>query len=114
MSETKFIEALKATTVESNLKAYKDIFEKTTLNNEVKDPYWKDALLLFNSLNNDQKRIFFSILRQVAIDTTAQILGILDGTSSMDGYDAEFKLTTSENGQVINGDLQDIFLASVE
>ncbi|WP_416799074.1 hypothetical protein [Ciceribacter azotifigens] len=70
--------------------------------------------MLFNSLTSDQKEVFLEVMRQVAIDTTANILGVLDGVNSIEGLDCELQLTCDDETDPLNGDLQDLFLAEEE
>lgn len=109
MKPKEFVEGIRESVIDSNLQIYKNLFQNTELG-QAKDPYWIKALSFFKTLNNEQREIFFSILRQLEVDTVSNILGILDGTSFFNKQIEDFELTTSANIEKINGELQDIFL----
>jgi hypothetical protein len=61
-------------------------------------------------MTDRQQRATSVLINQVTKDTISNLLGILDGVSLLDGFRGHFQLTY-ESGHVLNGDLQDIFLA---
>lgn len=108
MKPVEFIEGLRRTVIDANLEAYQQLFAtiKPTKNTI---PYWINALKLFNALSDEQKKTLFSIIRQVEVDTVSNILAILDGSTSLeDDQPGNFKLTFND-GNMLNGGLQDIF-----
>lgn len=107
MKPDDFVLKLKEAVIEENISIYRDVFKETTID-QCSDIYWKKALFLFNSLSIDDKEIFFEILRQVMIDTTSNILGVIDGVNLINGIDKDFTLIYE--GEVLNGDLQSIFI----
>lgn len=109
MKSIDFINGIREAVVEENLEIYKDLFENTNIESAT-DRYWKEALLFFSKLDSTDKNIFFRILRQIEVDTTSNILSILDGVSWLEGQEDEFKLTTKNSNDIINGELQDKFL----
>ena len=44
------------------------------------------------------------------LDTTSNLLGVLDGSSPLDAFRDEFKLTYGGSAQPLNGDLQSLLL----
>lgn len=58
-----------------------------------------------------ERNILRRMIRQVAIDTTSNILGIVDGTID---FPLEIKLVDPQTGDVFEDELQDTFLALVE
>lgn len=98
--------------VEENASSYRQLFTETSLS-KVSNPYWKRALTLFNSLNIEQREIFFEVIRQVTVDTAANVLGVIDEVNMLDGINEEFLLTAGGNAK-LNGDLQSLFLLSEE
>lgn len=98
--------------VEDNVATYREIFEITSPDN-ASDPYWKRALSLFQALPPEQKPIFFEVLRQVCVDTTSNVLGVIDGVNAVEGGTGEFTLIYggSEN---LSGDLQSLFRVEEE
>ena len=103
-----FVKKLRQEVVEGNLKLYRRMFINNS-SNEAKDSYAKKSLALFHSLNEEQQDMFFDIIRQVLVDTTSNIFGILDGTSCCEGIDEGMRLIAS-NDKILNGSLQDLFL----
>jgi hypothetical protein len=55
MKPIEFIEGIRRSVVESNLKTYQDLFTNTKLT-EATDPYFINALNFFNGLNTEQKK----------------------------------------------------------
>jgi len=95
---------------EYNIDEYKALYEGTTIE-EASDCYWKKALAFFQKLSDEEKECFFSIIRQVAVDTTANILSILDNSSYLKNKDNDLVLTFENKPDVnLSGDLVDIFL----
>lgn len=109
MEPLDFVNGVRKSVIEDNLTTYKEIFEKTS-QDQASDPYWKDALALFSSLDEKQKTTLYKIIRQVQVDNISTMFGILDGTSYVDSRATDLKLTLDDSGQVLNGELQDLFL----
>jgi hypothetical protein len=94
-----------------NLNMYRRLFTDGSVET-YPDPYWKEALTLFGALSDTQKEIFFKVIRQISIDTTSNILGIIDGVSGSAELKASLELTS--DGCRLDGDLQEFFLAESE
>jgi hypothetical protein len=105
-----FVIGLKTTVVDENIGIYKQLFSNTTIK-DAADESWKRALTLFNSLPTEQREVFFEVIRQTMVDTTSNILGIMDGVSTINGVNAEFLLTYGIDNEALTGDLQSLFLA---
>lgn len=112
MTPKDFVASLRMAVVEENADIYRQLFTSTSVA-EASDPYWKRALSLFNDLNAEQKEILFEVVRQVTVDTTSNILGVIDGVNALDCADEQFVLTC-EDGSRLNGDLQSLFLVEEE
>ena len=113
MNPKDFVIGLKTTVVEENLSIYRDLFSSTSIK-DVTDEYWKRALTLFNSLPAEQREVFFEVIRQTMVDTTSNILGVIDGVSIMNDEGDEFSLTYGDDKKSLSGDLQSLFLAEEE
>jgi hypothetical protein len=111
MTPEKFTIHLYNAVIEDNLRIYRDLFSCTSAEN-ASDPYWKRALLLFSSLSKEEKEVFFEVVRQIAIDTTSNVLGIIDGVSSFDEPGMELHLSCGSKR--LDGDLQSLFLTEDE
>jgi len=97
--------------VKINFTSYRELFTKTKPE-QATDPYWKSALALFAGLNQSEKETFFSILKQVAVDTVSNVAGAIDGSSDI-GLKEDIRLI-DRDGKPISGCLQDYFLEAVQ
>lgn len=106
-----FIKNLYKTIIEDGRSIYKDLYENTEVTEQTVD-YWKNALELYHSFNENQQNMFMDIVKQTMIDTISSIFGILDGSSTLSGGDFEFEVKI--NGFSTECELQDTFLRFVE
>lgn len=113
MTPAQFVAKLRISVVEENVAIYRGLFSNTKIES-ASDSYWKMALNFFGALTPHQQKIFFEILRQVTVDATSNVLGVIDGVNSFDGVDGEFVLTYDDDADPLSGDLQSIFLAEEE
>lgn len=97
--------------VENGMCTYYELFENTELNSKTIN-YWKNALNLYNALDDDQKSIFMAIIKQTIIDTISGVMGVLDGSSTLPGEEIVVNVTL--NGDPAESELQDSFLMFVE
>lgn len=98
--------------VDENVAAYRELFTHTSLS-DATDPYWQQALTLFASLSEQQRAVFFEVIRQVSVDTVSNVLGVFDGVNMIKGGDAGFTVIYGRD-QKMNGDLQSLFLVEDE
>lgn len=112
MTPEQFVHGLLVSVVDENAETYRQLFIDTQASS-ARDPYWQQALTLFGTLSPDQREVFFAILRQVCVDTTSNILGIIDNSSYVEGSSGDMSLL-DEDGSTLNGDLQSLFLAEAE
>lgn len=113
MTPKDFVVRLRTAVIEENLAIYRDLFTNTPVE-KASDDYWKRALALFNALSPEQQEVFFEVVRQIAVDTTSNVLGVIDGVNSVEGMDAELLLTYDDEKQPLSGDLQSLFLVEEE
>lgn len=106
-----FIKSIYKSIVEENRSLYKSLFNNTDID-KANDEYWKKSLKLYNSLSEENKEILMTIIQQTMIDTISNMLGIIDGSSTLSGCDAEPKLYLDDADT--DGELQDLFLEYVE
>jgi hypothetical protein len=106
-----FIKSIYKTIVEENKELYKNLLDDTTID-EATDKYWKQSLNLYSNLSQQNKDVLINIIEQTMIDTISNILGVIDGTSTLNGCDIEPKLFLNNNDT--DGELQDLFLGYVE
>jgi hypothetical protein len=111
MTPESFVWKLNAAVVEENNATYRALLLNTDPN-EASDPYWKRVLTVFSNLNAGQREVLIELTRQVAIDTAANVLGVIDGRCALEGVDGEFRLTYGARN--LAGDLQSLFLERAE
>ena len=103
---------------ESNEKdeVFKETFEYyfKTLPNPIvgTDKNWKASKELYHSLNEEQKQQMQTFTKMVMQDVVSMIFGKLDNISSFANQKGDFELTI--NGNVISGDLQELFLMGID
>jgi len=105
MTDHEFVSTLRKEVL-NNYELYENML--STPIEQAQDEYWRRLLLMYSQVSEEQRSVMISIFRQVIIDTSSTILGILDGTSG--DQKKEFRLTYGDSEQ-LNGYLQDIFLA---
>ena len=106
-----FVKEIYKTLVEEGIRTYKEIYEKTDVNEQTIS-YWREAINLYNTFDDSEKDIFSGILKQTIIDTISSTFGILDGSSNLSGTKLEFDIKI--NGMNTEESLQDAFLEVVE
>jgi hypothetical protein len=106
MTPENFVSQLRKGVVDENTTIYRDLFSNTPIK-KASDPYWKRALELFGNLSPEGREIFFEVVRQIAVDTTSNVLGIVDGVNPLQGTDGKLELFI--NGKKISGNLQSLF-----
>ncbi|MBE6048068.1 MAG: transposase [Clostridium sp.] len=106
-----FIKSIYKSIVEENKYLYENLLDNTDID-KANDEYWKNALKLYNNLSEENKVVLINIMQQTMIDTISNMLGIIDGSSTLSECDAEPKLYL--NDVYTDGELQDLFLEYVE
>ena len=104
-----FTEGLYKNVVEENMKLYKQ-FYLCDPNEEGIIEYWKNAIILYDKLNDIEKEVLFSIIKNTIIDTVSNVLAIFDGNGGIEGIDIQVKM----NALINDSELQDAFLAYTE
>jgi hypothetical protein len=112
MTPDDFVAGLRSGVIEENLTIYRTLFSENSPE-DAEDPYWKRALALFQALSPEHRSVLFEVIRQVAVDTTSNLLGVLDGVNPLNERFVEFSLADDE-GSRLSGDLQDLFLQQEE
>ncbi|MBU3179470.1 hypothetical protein KPL47_24685 [Clostridium estertheticum] len=106
-----FIKSIYQTIVEENREIYRQLFNETIVDKRTTE-YWKQALSLYNNLSNENEEVMINIIEQTMIDTISNMLGIIDGSSTLKNCNIEPKLLLDNNDT--DGELQDLFLEYVE
>ena len=106
-----FIKSLYKTIVQEGKGEYKSLLDNTRVG-DATDKYWISALQLYDNLKEENREKLMGVIELVMIDTISSMLGIIDGSSTLSGGDAEPKLYL--NNVDTDGELQDLFLEYVE
>lgn len=99
------------TVVKGGIKDYENMCNNLSDNSG--EGYWYELKCFYNELSKNEKSILFKFMETIMIDTTAHVLGVIDGTCSLEGggtFDFEIAL----DGKDMMCELQDSFLAYVE
>lgn len=107
MTPERFVLALQKAVVHDNLAVYAELFRGTPVDKAV-DPHWVRALTLFNGLDEENKHVLIEIICHTMVETTANLLGILDGGCPVAGMEGDVSLQV--DGRPIGGELQELFL----
>lgn len=113
MNPEELVKQIRKSVIEENLDVYKQLFVETNPD-DATISYWKEALSFFNSLEDKGKNTLFKIIRQVEVDITAHVLGVLDGTTYLEKQEEDFELRMEGSDDLINGELMEIFLEAEE
>ena len=109
MTKEEMVNGLKKRIVDLSLESYIEMFNKAEIKSK-SDKYWIDAVSFFKGLNEEEKRIFFNIVRQIQIDTLSEVLAFLDGVYWVEGQEEDLKLVSLNNSEEkLNQDLLDTF-----
>lgn len=113
MSPEQFIKGVHVSVITNTIDVTQHLFETTDIS-KATDPYWIKAQGLFDKLDQNDRDILISMMRQSAVDTTSMMLGALDGSSMLKGQDSEVEVTTKDTKELLSGDLQELFLQAEE
>lgn len=106
-----FVKALYVAIVKENLQLYKDLYETTNVTPKT-DSHWKKNISFYHSLSEENKAVLMEIIEQIMIDTISNMLGIIDGSSTMKNCSLEPKLLLDSID--MEGELQNSFLEHVQ
>lgn len=109
MKTEDFVQGVRKSVVEENAEIYRDLFENTE---SATDPYWIRALSLYKSLDDEQRKVFIEVTRQVSIDAVSNVFAILDGVSQVEGQNEDIRVSCGNDE--LHGELQDAFLVQFE
>ena len=106
-----FVKSLYESIIKENLEIYKDLYETTNVTS-ITDEYWKKAIGFYDSLTDENKDTLTKIIEQTMIDTISNMLGVIDGSSTLKDCSLEPKLLLDSIDT--EGELQDSFLEFIE
>jgi len=111
MEAIEFVRKLKERVIENDNKVYQNLLETTI---EAQDPIWQDVLPVYKNMTLAQRLTFLQFIRMIQVNTLSHVLGVLDGSTSLSENGVNFVLKTEEKDELINGDLQNVFLGMEE
>lgn len=111
MTPQEFVSCIRREVLEQNLALYRQHLERPVSTTTGPDTHWPQMAKLYQSLTEEQRRLFLEGVRQVMVDTLSNALGILDGSTLLEKHRDYFHLTYGDDPQEINGELQDLFLS---
>lgn len=112
-----FVRMLKEEVVDGNIATYQSQIDELDEKDRAKvtDPMWRALLTIYDSSDAAGRRALFAVMRLVAIDTLSNVLGIIDGSSTLPGFDGELSLKPRDTIRVeYAGYLQSEFLELIE
>ena len=93
---------------------FKRYFE--TLEDSSQEPFknksWRSGQLLFNSLDNSNRKHLQEFVKMIMIETVSDILSFVDGTATFKNQQHPFELLC--NGKKVSGSLQEYLLMDLE
>ena len=104
-----FTEEIYKNVVEGNMELYKQFFSCDP-NEEGTIEYWKNAIGLYNRLDDEGKQVLLSIIKSTIVDTISNVMAILDGSEGPEDISIKVQLNDHEN----DCELQNSFLAYAE
>jgi len=109
--ESLFIDELKRAVIDDNLSAYIDMIKRTKAE-DIKNDHWRFFVEIIQARGDAAVDAIETVFRQVMVDTLANTLGILDGSSILKTMRGVF--IVSYNGKALPQTLADTFLESEE
>ena len=106
-----FVKAIYDTVIKEGIDEYKDLYETVEVDSSM-DANWKNAITLYQDSNPEEKETLLKMMEQTMIDTVSHMLGIIDGSSTLNDSELEPKLLL--DSQDTENELQDSFLELVE
>ncbi|CAM3974753.1 transposase [Mesobacillus zeae] len=106
-----FVKSLYESIIKENHELDRHLYETTKVGPKT-DEYCKAAIGLYNSLTEENKDILMRIIEQTMIDTISNMLGVIDGSSTLKDCSLEPKLLLDSIDT--EGELQDHFLEFIE
>lgn len=111
MEVEEFVKEIRERIIQNDNNIYEEILNTK---GDVKDLIWKESISIYQSLSIDQKKYFLQLLRLIQVNTLSHIFGILDGSTYLTEDNDGFILVEKSTNNIINGDLQDVFLEMEE
>ena len=106
-----FVRALYDTIIKEGLEESKEMYETTEITPDM-STFWREALSLYQNSDVEGKETLLRIMEQTMIDTISLMLGVIEGSSTLDGTEIESKVFL--DSQDTENELQGEFLVFME
>jgi len=111
MTREQLVNGLKERLIDSSIEEYKERFARVDIKSDQGGVEMKE---FHNKLSAKDREVFFKIIRQIEIDTTADFLAFLDGIYWIEGQTEDMLLVNLKNPErKLNEDLTDTFLSLI-
>jgi hypothetical protein len=111
MTPKELVASLKRKIVDVQMTHYMRFLAEAHAVSDDRYTQWPRLSKTYRQLSDDEKRALEWGLRQSALEALSGVLGVLDGSVLLQQYRGEFHLFYDEDGQQLNGELQDLLLA---
>ena len=113
MTEEFIAKEIKDIILVENFKRYFETLEASS-QEPFKNKSWRSGQLLFNSLDNSNRKHLQEFVKMIMIETVSDILSFVDGTATFKNQQHPFELMC--NGKKVSGSLQEhcIYTAKIK
>jgi hypothetical protein len=111
MTEEFIAKEIKDIILVENFKRYFETLEDSS-QEPFKNKSWRSGQLLFNSLDNSNRKHLQEFVKMIMIETVSDILSFVDGTATFKNQQYPFELMC--NGKKVSGSLQEYLLMDLE
>ena len=111
MTEEFIAKEIKDIILVENFKRYFETLEDSS-QEPFKNKSWRSGQLLFNSLDNSNRKHLQEFVKMIMIETVSDILSFVDGTATFKNQQHPFELMC--NGKKVSGSLQEYLLMDLE
>lgn len=106
-----FVKSIYETIIKEGLAESKEVYSTSEITSDT-DGYWKQALGLYQGSDSEGQKTLLKIIEQTMIDTVSHMVGIIDGSSTLN--DSELEPSLLLDSQDTENELQDTFLEFIE
>nr|WP_214818191.1 transposase [Exiguobacterium sp. s59] len=108
---SEFVKSIYETVIKESLAELKETYRTSEITSNMEE-YWRQALGLYQGSDNEGQETLLKIMEQTMIDTVSHMLGIIDGSSTLN--DSELEPILLLDSQDTENELQDTFLEFIE
>lgn len=111
MTEEFIAKEIKDIILVENFKRYFETLEDSS-QEPFKNKSWRSGQLLFNSLDNSNRKHLQEFVKMIMIETASEILSFVDGIATFKNQQYPFELMC--DGKKVSGSLQEYLLMDIE